>query len=391
MFVILPAFSGDVIKNGKRHQGRELVFTEELRIGGEDRDETDWARTSTSVSVDSKGRIYVTDPGEGRVVVFDARGNYLKTIGGRGQAPGEFLDLHRYEVQRDDTALVFDRSEGSVARIHRFDTEGKFVSRREYTRIVVEPVMSTVGGKLAALVVSHDPKAGKMFFRHSVLSPELKTLKLLSDESGPAMDRSRLMDGNYWVERIARNLRRAWTRDPVYNFDHKGRLIVSRPTAYEITVWESDLKTKALVFSRDYDRIAYDDAFITAFVEGLVETILADPDLGRIVTPIILSRAVDKAELTPFKPPVAAIIPMDDGHILVVHDVNLATRETRADIFSAAGRYMGQVTMGDFALARTGDGLFLPRMVFSNGAAYTVMTDEEGSHSVVRFRYHWKQ
>lgn len=65
------------------------VLEEDLTIGKEDDDNYLFFR-AIAIALDSEKNIYVVDMGNYRVQKFDDQGNYLQTIGRKGQGPGEF-------------------------------------------------------------------------------------------------------------------------------------------------------------------------------------------------------------------------------------------------------------------------------------------------------------
>ncbi len=68
----------------------ELKLEVDLVIGGEDVDENYMFRRVSDIEVDEEGNIYVLDSGECRIQIYDKDGKYLKTIGRKGEGPGEF-------------------------------------------------------------------------------------------------------------------------------------------------------------------------------------------------------------------------------------------------------------------------------------------------------------
>jgi hypothetical protein len=64
-----------------------------------------WSR----VVRDSKGQIYVANEGQSDMEVYDSTGVYLKSIGRRGQGPGEYGVISSLSVLPGDTLLVGDR------------------------------------------------------------------------------------------------------------------------------------------------------------------------------------------------------------------------------------------------------------------------------------------
>jgi len=70
------------------------------------------------ISTDSKLNVYVADRNSSRIRVFDKSGKFIKSIGNRGQGPGEFQEITCMVVDKDDNLVVVDR------RNHRFTRFG---------------------------------------------------------------------------------------------------------------------------------------------------------------------------------------------------------------------------------------------------------------------------
>ena len=78
------------------------------------------------------GRIVVVDMGSDELRVFDALGTHLATWGGRGEGPGEFIDLYHVDRwpgdsiaagdYRNESITVFD-SDGNLGRIVRLESD----------------------------------------------------------------------------------------------------------------------------------------------------------------------------------------------------------------------------------------------------------------------------
>jgi DNA-binding beta-propeller fold protein YncE len=82
-------------------------------------------RQPTDVAWDSNGNIYISDGYiNSRVAKFDRNGDWVKSWGTKGNAPGQFNLPHAIVIDRNDNVYVGDRSN---RRIQVFDTEGKFL------------------------------------------------------------------------------------------------------------------------------------------------------------------------------------------------------------------------------------------------------------------------
>jgi hypothetical protein len=112
-------------------------------------------RQPTDVAWDSEGNTYISDGYvNSRIAKYDKNGDWVKSWGERGTAPGQFNLPHAIAVDRNNNVYVGDRSN---RRIQVFDTEGKFL--RMFT-IDVPPVPGTravngntpTGARLAAVI-----------------------------------------------------------------------------------------------------------------------------------------------------------------------------------------------------------------------------------------------
>ena len=82
-------------------------------------------RQPTDVAWDSQGNIYISDGYiNSRVAKYDKNGDWVKSWGTKGTAPGQFNLPHAIAIDRNDNVYVGDRSN---RRIQVFDTEGKFL------------------------------------------------------------------------------------------------------------------------------------------------------------------------------------------------------------------------------------------------------------------------
>lgn len=86
------------------------------------------------VAIADDGDIFVVQghtPGRGdpRVLKFDARGNFLKTWGGRGTGPGQFAVAHGIAIDAKGQLWVTDREN---QRVEIFDQEGRFIKELKY-------------------------------------------------------------------------------------------------------------------------------------------------------------------------------------------------------------------------------------------------------------------
>lgn len=113
-----------VVKNPKEPLYGDIIFNleEELSIGREDDDNYLFYRAS-DIALDSLDNIYVLEYGNCRIQKFDKSGNYLQTIGRKGQGPGEF-EAPIQVLLNDVTETIYVRDR---RKIKIFDKDGNFI------------------------------------------------------------------------------------------------------------------------------------------------------------------------------------------------------------------------------------------------------------------------
>jgi sugar lactone lactonase YvrE len=78
----------------------------------------------SNLAVDSQGQLYVSDLGAFRVQVYDAEGKHVRTVGGPGDAPGEFSRPKGIAVDREGRLYVVD---AAFQNVQMFDKEGQLL------------------------------------------------------------------------------------------------------------------------------------------------------------------------------------------------------------------------------------------------------------------------
>ena len=73
--------------------GKRIELEPELVISARGDDPNYAFYRPSAIGVDDAGNIYVADSSNARVQVFDAGGEYVRTLGRAGQGPGEFSSL----------------------------------------------------------------------------------------------------------------------------------------------------------------------------------------------------------------------------------------------------------------------------------------------------------
>jgi len=104
-------------------------------------------RQPTDVAWDSQGNTYITDGYvNSRVAKIDKNGDWVKSWGTKGTAPGQFIIPHSIAIDLQDNIYVGDRSN---RRVQVFDTDGNF--KRMFTiDVPPDPASRAVNGATPA-------------------------------------------------------------------------------------------------------------------------------------------------------------------------------------------------------------------------------------------------
>ena len=88
-------------------------FEEVYRAGGVNAPEWAFFQGSEPVGFDGAGNLYVLDTQASQVVIVDREGGLVRTVGRKGEGPGEFNMVIRFWVWRDGSFVVQDIGHGA--------------------------------------------------------------------------------------------------------------------------------------------------------------------------------------------------------------------------------------------------------------------------------------
>jgi hypothetical protein len=112
-----------VVKNPAEPVYGEILLDleEDLAVGREDDDNYMFYRVR-DIEVDDHGNLYVLERGNCRLQKFDPDGQYLQTIGKKGQGPGEFERPAQLFLGEENIYV------SEYRKIHIFNGKGKFIN-----------------------------------------------------------------------------------------------------------------------------------------------------------------------------------------------------------------------------------------------------------------------
>lgn len=103
----------------------------------------------SSVKVDARGTVYVSDNGDRTIKVHDRSGRILATLGGAGSGPGEFENIQDFAVDGNELLVIDAR----LRRLTRMGADGSDLGLVEGYE--GEAALSTVGG--GTIILANHP------------------------------------------------------------------------------------------------------------------------------------------------------------------------------------------------------------------------------------------
>lgn len=95
----------------------------------------------TNLDGDTSGNIFISDQKWSHIFKFGPSGNFLKTIGRKGQGPGEFMNPYCLTVTEDFLIV----SDTGARKIQVFDREGKYLKSIKVLKPYIEIVADASG------------------------------------------------------------------------------------------------------------------------------------------------------------------------------------------------------------------------------------------------------
>ena len=317
-----PQWKGTIVKEGDvtvlRNPKEPLYKTpilelkEDLSIGGRDA-EGDYAfGQARQVAVDDAGTIYVLDQQASHVKAFDAAGRYLRTIGRKGQGPGELeypmtLSLNRaageLAVQLQTRGIVF------------FKTDGTFLRQQSLKGLISGRGRVDSRGQIYVLEIVMDENGPKYATRK--LGPDASVVATISETAAPGGNK-----GGSGVRRI-----RAFPPVAYFLIDRDDRLVYGYPETYEIQFYRPAEAKVLRKIRRDYDPVP-----VTSEEKA---------ELEKEIPPGM------KVEIEYPKghPAYARFFVSDLGHLIVETYEKADGGKLIHDVFDAEGRFIGRIPL----------------------------------------------
>lgn len=369
--------------------GEEWQLVEDLVIGAAEGAPQLQFGHIAGVCVGSDHRIYVVDELAGSVRAFGPDGSLLHTFGRRGAGPGELgADLGHCLLGPGDTLTVPDLQN---FRATRFAADGAFVSAIPFSFGTAIPLAwkATTGGRIAVQL-----RFGMLDPREPLGAPD--AIVWLRNDGSVADTALRVPQGTAIAPSAEPVAGRAsytlLAAQPVWAPSADGGIVVGSADGYRLT-FHDGAGTPVRIVTKRFEPVAVtndDRAILTDAVEQVFGAALIDNVMGGLrfaeyfpvyhqlqVGPgrsVWVQRVLQPAALSAAERASRYLGP-EDPEMFLAHPC-LALGDETWDVFDAAGRYLGAVTMPD---------RFEP-LLFAGDAVYGVWRDPLDVEYVKRLR-----
>ena len=341
-------------------------LVESLRIGTATAAGPDAFGNAYSVTLDALGRLWIVDSQANEVRVFDGDGRFVRTIGGRGEGPAEFMGIDRVRHGPNGEMWVGD---DGLDRYEIFDTAG--------TRIGGQRDVTRFGGVwrngvfLAYDWIEESDRYVYRIYRRGAngrLEPDGRVFELPEDPPDPPM--MEFKDGGATLTtpapftpqrwRVVGHDLDIWWSD---GYDLGGR--------YEVLHIDLESGRTLRRVLRQYEPVAISEAVRVAAVQAELESVRHDRDIpGAKHPPPEAMSAVPRVY-----PPFEGFYLSGDGTPWVRR--SLGDGVVGFDVFDSEGRFLGQPEVpAGFANMSV--------QLITGDRMYVIDTDELGVDHVVR-------
>ena len=149
-----------VIKNPKEpmYGGDVLDLKEELCIGKTDgKDDYSFYRV-WYLAVDDEENIYAMDQGETQAKVFDKNGIFLRSIGSKGEGPGELIRPNKIFIKGDNQLVIED----FIRNLTFYSLDGKYIKKQSTAKVFPIEILVASTGRIFAITNINEPdRSGK--------------------------------------------------------------------------------------------------------------------------------------------------------------------------------------------------------------------------------------
>ncbi len=246
---------------------------EELSIGAAVGEPEYMFSRISDVAKDDSGRIFVLDYIEAELRIFDQAGKHIRTVGRKGQGPGEFMAPISLGITDNDTVMVYDLINH---RISYFSPGGEYMSSFSTADMIMTGSDVDAQGNIMGLVFTSGP--GEQILELKRFDKRKNTLAsyLTITKKGREATGNPLGPDFYWTRYLADHVICGYSKTyELFIYDLDGNIVRTIKHQYipvRIAPEEIAALKKRLPVAVDVQAPKYHSAFqgITADEEGRI-------------------------------------------------------------------------------------------------------------------------
>ena len=342
-----------------------VQFISELTIDDTSLPEDTFFESTVDIKCDNNGYVYICDYKANNIKKFDSSGKYIKTIGRKGQGPGEFNRPFQIAVT-NDRLIVGDMGN---RRICALTPDGEFI--KSVTISIGEMPQKIRGLPNGDIVIAME----KIYFREpdkpqdcliEIYSPNLEKKRTVYTQQ---VWRNKFMR----IENMGTNIIQPFSPLVYWDVSPEGKVVIGYPKNYEIEIYDSE-KGKISSFTHSYKPIKVTDQDKEMFFAGMTYS------TGGVVKQGVPDYIVKNTEFPKYKPAFKHILVDSEGNILVwAYRKNRKEESKFFDAFDPEGNFIGNVQI-------IGEASFPLRAVIKDGSFWLQKTDEEDLIKIIKYR-----
>jgi hypothetical protein len=337
-----------VVKNPAEPLNGTFAFDlqEDLKIGGDPNDAPSYFPKGGVLSVDGKGNLYMADFGNVRVQMFDKTGKFVRTIGRKGQGPGEFSFPNQVLFDAEGNTHVWDDLDFLV-----FGKDGTFKRKIVWKTYLTQVILGADGSIIGTTQPGFGPGGPK--YTLVLLNPDGAIQRTIAEFRGEFSESQKFLVLHWYSSRIVLT---PLSHDSfIYGFSNEYKIFKSDAGGRTTLVVTRDEKPQSITASEKSETIK----------KGLF--LRTGPG----------ARREDAALFPDHRPFFSAFLSDDAGRFYVIRAKSIQEKDapTNVDVFSKDGMYLYKMSFGSFPAA------------IKNGSLYEVREDKEtGEYTIVRSR-----